>query len=91
MQYPPQYQQPVPPADPMSYVAALEARIRALEARLPNTSVVAPSFMKRAFAIWGHAFVANFVISLIAGIIGFVLSLVFAGGIMSMLQNAQFQ
>jgi hypothetical protein len=31
---------------------------------LPLTNIVHPSFLKRAFAVWGHFFVANFLISL---------------------------
>jgi hypothetical protein len=31
---------------------------------LPLTNIVHPSFLKRAFAVWGHFFVANFIISL---------------------------
>ena len=31
---------------------------------LPLTNIVHPSFMKRAFAVWGHFFVANFIISI---------------------------
>ena len=31
---------------------------------IPQTSVIHPSFLRRAFAIWGHFFVANFIISL---------------------------
>ena len=29
---------------------------------LPLTNIVHPSFLKRAFAVWGHFFVANFII-----------------------------
>jgi len=31
---------------------------------LPLTNIVHPSFLKRAFAVWGHYFVAQFIISL---------------------------
>jgi hypothetical protein len=31
---------------------------------LPLTNIVHPSFLKRAFAVWGHFFVANFIISI---------------------------
>ncbi len=77
-------------ADPMAYVTALDARVRALESRLPNTSIVAPSFMKRAFAVWGHQFVANLIIGIIVGVIGTVLSLIFAGGLLTMIGNGGF-
>ncbi len=91
-----QYQQPYgqqpygQQADPMAYAAALDARVRALEMRLPNTSLVSPSFMKRAFAVWGHQFVASMIIGIIAGAVGTVLSLLFAGGIASMIGNGGF-
>lgn len=32
---------------------------------LPQTNLFSPSFMKRAFAVWGHFFVANLIISTI--------------------------
>lgn len=31
---------------------------------MPLTNIIHPSFMKRAFAVWGHNFVASFIISL---------------------------
>lgn len=31
---------------------------------LPLTNIVHPQFLKRAFAVWGHFFVANLIISL---------------------------
>jgi hypothetical protein len=84
-----QYQQPYgAPVDPNAYLAAFDARIRALEMRLPNTSLVAPSFMKRAFAVWGHMFVSSFIIGLIGSVVGFLLSLVVAGGMLSLFNQA---
>lgn len=45
---------------------------------LPLTNIVHPSFLKRAFAVWGHFFVANFIISLPFTILYFcLLALVF--------------
>lgn len=45
---------------------------------LPLTNIVHPSFLKRAFAVWGHFFVANFLISLPFTILYFcLLALVF--------------
>ncbi|MRS13218.1 MAG: hypothetical protein EG823_09180 [Actinobacteria bacterium] len=80
MGYP--YAAAAPRNDPQ-YIAFLEQRIRALEARaqtaIPNTKVVAQSFFTRAFAIWGHYFVAQFIIGLIVGAIMTVVSLIFAG------------
>ncbi len=75
-----EYQYPASPQrnDPQ-YIAYLEQRIVALEARLPETKVIAQGFLARAFAIWGHYFVAQLLISLIIGAIMMLISLVFAG------------
>jgi hypothetical protein len=32
---------------------------------LPQTNLLSPSFFKRAFTVWGHFFVANFIIGVI--------------------------
>lgn len=90
----PGYPQPVPAQrnDPQ-YVAYLEQRIVALEARLPQTKLVSPSFMSRAFAVWGHMFVAQLIIGAIVAVISFILSLLFAGGMAAMfnsLSNAAY-
>ena len=46
---------------------------------LPLTNIVHPSFLKRAFAVWGHFFVANLIISIPFTILYFcLLSLVFS-------------
>ncbi|MBF4509874.1 MAG: hypothetical protein ISP10_05315 [Aeromicrobium sp.] len=73
-------QAPAQRNDPQ-YIAYLEQRIAALEARLPQTKLVNPSFLSRAFAVWGHHFVAQLLISLVVGFIAFILSLLFAGGV----------
>ena len=43
---------------------------------LPQTGILSPSFFTRAFAIWGHFFVANFGIGLIFGLLYMCLILV---------------
>lgn len=75
-----EYQQPAPAQrnDPQ-YIAYLEQRIAALEAQLPKTNVIAQGFLTRAFAIWGHYFVAQLLISLVIAAITLLLSVVFAG------------
>jgi len=80
------YQQPAPAQrnDPQ-YIAYLEQRIAALEARLPRTKAVAPGFWTRAFAIWGHGLAAQFVVGAVLGIVFTLISLVFAGGMAAML------
>jgi hypothetical protein len=35
---------------------------------LPQTNLFSPSFLKRAFAVWGHFFVANLIIGITVGI-----------------------
>ncbi len=36
---------------------------------LPRTNLVSPTFLKRAFAVWGHFFVANLIITLAIAVI----------------------
>jgi hypothetical protein len=45
--------------------------------RLPKTNLLHFNFLKRAFTVWGHWFVAQFVIGLIITIIYLVVLLVF--------------
>jgi hypothetical protein len=59
-------------------VMTLEAEVRRLSAsvteasalssnaiaKLPNTAIVSPSFLSRAFAVWGHYFVAQLLIAI---------------------------
>jgi hypothetical protein len=58
---------------------------------IPQTSLVSPNFLSRAFAVWGHYFVANLLISIIVGvIIGALyacLILVFGATIFSSIMN----
>ena len=46
-------------------IAALEARLAAVERRLPGTNLVSDTFLRRAFTVWGHYFVANFLIGMV--------------------------
>lgn len=36
---------------------------------LPQTNLLSPGFLKRAFTVWGHFFVANLIIGTIVGIL----------------------
>ena len=47
---------------PEERIAALERRVAELERTLPRTALVSRSFIKRAFAVWGHYFVAHLMI-----------------------------
>ena len=42
---------------------------------LPNTSLLSPRFLSRAFAVWGHYFVASFLISIPFWCLGALLAL----------------
>ena len=42
---------------------------------LPNTMILSPSFIKRAFAVYGHTIVASFLIAIPIWILMFLLTL----------------
>lgn len=63
------------------YIRYLEQRIAALEARVPQTKVIAPQFLSRALAIWGHYAVAQLLIGLAITIVAVIFSFIFAGGL----------
>lgn len=42
-----------------------KAIARFVSASLPQTNLLSPGFLKRAFAVWGHFFVANLLISIV--------------------------
>ncbi|NNE69609.1 MAG: hypothetical protein HKN29_04505, partial [Rhodothermales bacterium] len=50
-------------------VAELQRRVKELERtyevapRLPNTSILSDSFLKRSFAVYGHSLVAGFIVA----------------------------
>jgi len=39
--------------------------VSSMEARLPNSSILSQKFLTRAFAIWGHTFVAGLIIGIV--------------------------
>jgi hypothetical protein len=49
---------------------------------LPSTQVLSKSFISRSFAIWGHHFVANFIISAILSIIFFFVYIFLLGNLL---------
>ena len=50
---------------------------------LPKTDLLSPNFFKRAFTVWGHYFVAQFIIALVLGICYFCLMAVLFGSVFS--------
>ena len=55
---------------------------------LPVTNLINASFLKRAFAVWGHFFVSNLFISIVAGIVYACVATILFGSIFgSFLQN----
>jgi hypothetical protein len=63
-------------------VAELERKIADLERRVPLTGILAPDFLRRAFTVWGHYFVANLIIGLcVAAVFGFFFVLLLGLGL----------
>jgi hypothetical protein len=57
---------------------------------LPQSNILSPSFLKRAFAVWGHFFVANLIIGVIVGVAYMCLAMVLFGSVYgSLIQNAK--
>ena len=55
---------------------------------LPQTNLLDPSFLKRAFAVWGHFFVANLIIGISVGIAYACLMMVLFGSMFgSLIRN----
>src|SRR5581483_1453374 len=66
----PPMQPPLPATQ--SDVNQLSVRVSALEARFPATSwFFGPSFLKRAFAVWGHWFVIQIILAIIIWVLVF--------------------
>lgn len=62
-----------PPPAASSAPVEKETIARYVAQFMPQTNILHPSFLKRAFAIWGHWFVAQFIISLPLTILYFCL------------------
>jgi len=45
------------------YQQALQ-RIATLESRIPNSSIMSPKFLSRAFTVWGHMIVAQLIVTI---------------------------
>jgi hypothetical protein len=46
---------------------------------LPQTNILSQGFLKRAFAVWGHFFVANLIIGIVVGFAYLCLTMVLFG------------
>jgi hypothetical protein len=77
-------------------IANLVARVQQLEgqamvkqnAAVPNIKLLSPNFLARAFAVWGHFFVANLLISIAVSCLFVILGLVMGASFFSIFQDA---
>ena len=56
---------------------------------LPQTALLSPGFLKRSFAVWGHFFVANLIITVILGSAYACLMMVMFGSLLGSLSQSQ--
>jgi hypothetical protein len=56
---------------------------------LPQTNLVSPGFLKRSFAVWGHFFVANLIISIIMGTAYACLMMLMFGSLLGSISQSQ--
>jgi hypothetical protein len=45
-------------------ISSQQTSISNVSQRLPNTDLLSPSFLRRAFTVWGHMFVAQLLIAI---------------------------
>lgn len=77
-------------------IANLVARVQQLEgqamtrqpANVPNIKLLSPNFLTRAFAVWGHFFVSNLIISIAVSCIFVILGLIMGTSLLNIFQNA---
>jgi len=50
--------------DLQAQITRQEGEIEALNQRLPDTNIINPNFLVRAFTVWGHYVVAGFIIAI---------------------------
>ena len=56
---------------------AQSSEIEALKEQIPDTNIISPKFINRAFAVWGHYVVAGFIIAIpFACLTGFIAVLI---------------
>ncbi len=71
-------EQPAPMPSSSTEVNQLAARVAALEQRLPaNSWLFGDSLLKRAFAVWGHYFIAQLIISIVVLVLFFICTAIF--------------
>ncbi len=63
------------------------AIVRSVARALPQTSLISANFFKRAFTVWGHFMVANFIIGIIGGLIYACLMMIFLGSFLGQIQS----
>lgn len=76
-------------------IANLVARVQQLEIQAASrptgspsgSGLSSPNFLTRAFAVWGHFFVANLLISLIISCILGVIGLIVGGSVLSLFKD----
>jgi hypothetical protein len=67
-----------------AYLDQLERRVDAIDQKqAPQTNLISRNFLKRAFAVWGHFFVANLIISTVIGTIYLCLAATMFGAILN--------
>jgi len=77
-------------------IANLVARVQQLEGQamvrqninVPNIKLLSPNFLARAFAVWGHFFVANLLISIAISCLFVILGLIMGTSLLAIFQNA---
>ncbi len=76
-------------------IANLVARVQQLEFQLanrpqpqiPQIKMLSPNFLTRAFAVWGHTFVASLLIGIAVSCVLGVIGLILGGSIFAALGN----
>jgi hypothetical protein len=76
-------------------IANLVTRVQQLEIQsanrqaggLPNIKLLSHNFLTRAFAVWGHFFVANLLIGIAVSCVIFVIGLILGTSMLGMIQQ----
>ena len=45
-------------------ISALSQEIEALREQIPDSNIISPKFLNRAFTVWGHYVVAGFIVAI---------------------------